>query len=874
MDRQPRCAVLPTGVIRDDLLELLDRSEDFPLTLIMAPAGSGKSTLLAHWLSRPRRRRTLYYTLQARDNEPLRFFRRLLEAIRTKVADFDLSWFNPLGAEIAHSPVVMGEYLAEALGRVEGGLCLVFDDFQHLDAPLILEVLAAALRGLPPSVRVVISSRNHPGFSLSRFKLDNALLCIEQHDLRLSAAQIQALNADLGGPALSEGYVADLLAMTEGWVAGVKVALLAYARFGTGALERFDGTQPEIVDYFGHVVLEQLTPVLRDFFLGSAIFEKFNGELCDRVFQRQGSALLLEDLAARQLFMLPVDGQPGWFRYHALLHDFLGSRLAIEGRQRLAELHCRAAGYYQEQGDHEQALQHARRSGEPALWQDMLECCCEQWVRNGQFGEVLKWVAPLPETQLLGSGRMLQALIAALILSRRFHQARYYLELLDAGLASAAIEPASLQYLVLNLELFQHDKDFRLAPDWEQLLEPGVAPGTRARVLTVIAYHHLLGGRLDQSIRFAVRAKVLLVQTGHVFLESYADLIIALCNNNACRATVARKDVRSDYERTESSSPAWVNRATGMVVVLYEQSQFAAAQQLCEDLIARVNSSSATEAIATVYLTLARLLHRRKLQMRAERLLEQLAGILQLGNYERFASQLVQERLRQAYVSGNHRQLESLARHYQLDRRLEEGHWDRLREHDECWERYGLAVVYWLLARGAQVRAGRILKVLAASLRQSEMRARALIVDANLLVLGSQGQDRQAQLAELAQLVEEYGLLNITCSVFDEAPGFGALVAALVQSGRLALPERYRQFYAEFCAPEAPPLSETADLSSLLTGKEAQILDYLLQGLSNTEISARSGTALSTTKWHLKNIYAKLEVTNRTEAILRVRPQN
>jgi len=309
-DRKPPVAA-PVGFARAELLELLCRSEQFPLTLLLAPAGSGKSTLLAQWQAGRPFGSVVHYSLQARDNEPVRFFRHLAENIRAQVEDFDLSWFNPFAAEMHQSPEVLGEYLADALNRIERRLYLVLDDFQCIGQPIILDVLSAMLERLAGNTRVILSGRNHPGFSLSRLKLDNKLLCIDQHDMRLSPVQIQHLNAYLGGPELSPAYVGSLMAMTEGWMVGVKMALMAHARFGTEALQRFGGGHPEIVDYFGHVVLKKLSPQLHDFLLCSAIFERFDGELCDRVLDRSGSALLLEDLAARELFMLPVDEYPG-----------------------------------------------------------------------------------------------------------------------------------------------------------------------------------------------------------------------------------------------------------------------------------------------------------------------------------------------------------------------------------------------------------------------------------------------------------------------------------------------------------------------------------------------------------------------------------
>ena len=163
--------------------------------------------------------------------------------------------------------------------------------------------------------------------------------------------------------------------------------------------------------------------------------------------------------------------------------------------------------------------------------------------------------------------------------------------------------------------------------------------------------------------------------------------------------------------------------------------------------------------------------------------------------------------------------------------------------------------------------------MLGAALQRSEMRARRLIVEANQLVLSATTQSKAQQLEALSHLVEAHGIVNINRSVFDEAPGFAAGVLSLVQAGLLAVPDKYREHYAEFLQGEqtVPPFDPLA--SGLLTGREVEVFECLLSGLSNTQISDKTGIALSTTKWHLKNIYSKLNVSSRTEAILAVRPR-
>lgn len=865
MERHDGAAGSAPLIFRERLVLLLEQGRRVPLTLMLAPPGAGKTTALRQWLEGPGDVRKIYHPVPRRDDEPRRFFRGLLEALERQVEGLAVG--GMIGRVLRLAPAALGEWLAVRLARSPEPLCLILDDFQHIGDADVLAGLAALLERLPSHVRVLIASQVRPDLPLVRLQVTNRVQLVDAADLGFSAEEVCELHERLGGSRLDEQALASLLAITEGWATGVALALRLRALQGDAVPARFDGSHAGIAAFFDQEVLRGLPDSCRQLLITSAVFERFDGPACDAVLGSQGAARQLERLAVRQLFLLPLP-EPGWYRHHALLRDFLAGRLAIEQPERVGDLHGRAAAHFLRRGEYEQAVRHAWQSADDALFQSVLSACCGAWLASGEFAAIIHWLGRLPEERLRGDPRLLLCLVEALTLSRRFHQASHHL----AQACALSADPASLRCLAFYLQLFQQDRHFVPEPNWERLTDTEQPLAIRGRALVIGAYHHLLGGRLARALRFAVQGKELLAEAGLVFLESYADLVIALCHRQAGRVAQVRREVSADFQRTDPSRPAWVNRATAMVVALYEQNRLEAAEPLCEQLLARVSASSATEAIATVYLTLSRLLFRRQAHERASRLLEQLAGLLQLGQYTRFSSQLIQEQARQAWLSGRTALLESLVRRYRLDVALAEGSWERVREHDECWERRGLAVVYWLQARGQHGRAERVLRVLLEALRRGELRARQLIVEANLLTLLARQHNDAEQLSALVRLVEEYGLVTINRSVFDEAPGFGEGVFGLLDATGLDIPERYRQLFGEFLAPRPP--AQRPWLAGLLTGKEVEIFDCLLQGLSNTEISVRTGIALSTTKWHLKNIYAKLNVANRTEAILCARPRS
>lgn len=858
---------------RDELLHLLDRSGDYALTLLLAPAGCGKSTLLRQWQQHRPDLRCVLLALDAGDADPARFFRRLGEGLRQVAPGFDALAYNGLSAEIAMPPATVAEALEQALAAVQEPLWLLLDDFQHAQTAFIQQVLALLLQRLPPQVHVVMTSRRHPGFSLSRLKLEDRLLQIDEHDLRLDAAQVAALARELGLP-LTEAQVERLLALTEGWMAGVRIALLAQARTGADALERFDGRQPEVMDYFAHVVLRDLSPTLHDFVLCTAALEEFDAACCDAVLGRRDSARLLDMIAGEALFLQECDGRPGWYRYHTLFQDFLENRLQREMPERAEQLHAQMADYLLGLGETERALAHSRR-GPAAGFPATLSRCCALWLSKGNYPAILRWIGALPDEALAAPGDLTLPFISALIFSRRFNQARYYLDLVkDAPKDDRFGGDSMMLFLEMMLQLFQHDTDFRLHADQAVLLESCRHHDVRAFGLAMLAYHQMLHADFVAARVYALQAKTVLAQLGYSYLETHADLILILCDHAAGNTFDAIRQAEELYARYQHlrDSPSWLNATTAIAVVRYEQNALDEAQRLCEEILPQVNTACATELLAATYLTLSRLLAHKGDRRRAQRLTAQLHRILQLGNYDRFVGQLACEEMLQAIAWGTPEDIAVVARLHQLEERLARGSWREARPYEEGWERYGLAAALYLSSRNRLREAGQVLDVLSLSSRRAGVLLRALVVDANRAVLLQQCGDTPAAMELLRQLVREHGLLTINRLVFDEAPGTAALMLQAHQHFQLNLPELYLAAFADVFAPPpaAPsPSSRAASDAAALTEKEAEILGLLQQGLSNSAISAAIGIALSTTKWHLKNIFAKLGVANRTAAILR-----
>ncbi|PKM22946.1 MAG: hypothetical protein CVV10_01690 [Gammaproteobacteria bacterium HGW-Gammaproteobacteria-14] len=875
-------------ILRNGLVELIDRCVSSPLTLMLAPAGSGKTTALQQWRTMRPEHRVVNLSMGSAHADPVHFFRYWLEAMREQVPEFDTFSYNQLVADAALPASVVAESLLHSFESVAQPLIVVLDDFQYANGTLIEQVFDHLITRLPKNIHLLIVSRVQPGFALGKLQLESSLAVIDREDLDFHVDDLRALASMMLGHDLQDHEINYLMGVTEGWIAGVRFALLAQEHHPQPSdATAFDGRHPGIIDYFAQVVLRDLPDDERDLLLAVSIVDRFSAPLCQAMTGRSDAARIIESLISRELFIQPLGDKPGWYRFHGLFQEFLRNRLLTDAPEMLPKLHRCAAQWLCDEGEYEAALQHAHHCHDDAWFTSLLEQCCDRWSKKGDFPSVLRWLVDFPEEQLLRNTDLGFPLIAALILSRKFNQARYYLDLFQEtprdDASGRLVDDSNGPFLEVMLQLFQQETHFRLSADRAALMDAVSHRDMRAFSLAILAYHHYLRAEFSSALGYAQRAKDILAQLGYEYLESYADLILVQCDRHAGRMLQSMQLAQNAFFRHDKNdrySPAWVNAATAIAVVRYEQNMLGEAQRLCEELVPLVSASCATEIITAAYLTLVRVLHIGGYAGRAQRLMLHLERVLQLGVYDRFMGQLAHESMRQAFITDatsttttSATAVNRVAEHYQLDRRLARGGWDHPLGYDESWERYGLATALWLRACDELNEASQLLGKLAVVLRRDRVMARLVVVEANQAVLLSL-QGRQPQAIEwLRRIIEEHGVECVNRTVFDEAPGLSELMVIGLRQGVIRVPTIYISMFADLLEEQEPAVVQAAETiavptATVLTQRETEILTLLRQGLSNQAISDRTGVALSTIKWHLKNIFAKLGVSSRAEAIV------
>ena len=393
--------VAPGLVPRPHLVQRLHGILTSKLTLVSASAGFGKTTLLAQWVqhsSIP----VAWLSLEEAENDPARFWEYFIAALQTARPGVGGIALDLLRSPQPPAIESLLTTLINDLASSADDFALVLDDYHAIQSEAVHKGVAFLLDHLPPKMHLVIGTRADPPLALAHFRGRGMLLEIGVDELRFSREETASLLAALGAPALSTGDAEALNTRTEGWVVGLKMAILSMrghediAAFVSG----FTGSHRYIMDYLIEEVLQRQLREVRDFLLQTSILERLTGPLCDAVTQSTGGQEALISLERANLFLVPLDSSRGWYRYHQLFRELLLHRLGVEeGDRGVRDLHLRAGRWHEANGSLEEAIHHALKARD---WEKAIELISHPRVNVPRLQSLtmLNWLSQIPEELL------------------------------------------------------------------------------------------------------------------------------------------------------------------------------------------------------------------------------------------------------------------------------------------------------------------------------------------------------------------------------------------------------------------------------------------------------------------------------------------
>jgi len=351
-------------IARGDLLAALDRAVATRITIISAPAGSGKTSLLRVWAGRPDRAHRIAFVSVRRDEQDAQlFWLALLNAVRH--ASGTTSDTEPPTAAPDFNVRTLVDRVLSELGGLSGRVAVVIDDLHELNSPDALAQLRHLLTNLPPNAHAILATRRDLRLGLHQLRLAGELAEIRAADLRFSERETREL-LTASGIALSEAGAALLHQRTEGWAAGLRLAAISLAdhRDPERFVAEFSGSDRTVSEYLMAEMLERQPDDVQDLLLRTSLLDRVNGELADVLTGRPGSERILLDLADANAFVVPLDPERTWFRYHHLFGDLLRLELRRTRPEQVTALHRQAADWFSRHGQVVDAIRHTQAAGD------------------------------------------------------------------------------------------------------------------------------------------------------------------------------------------------------------------------------------------------------------------------------------------------------------------------------------------------------------------------------------------------------------------------------------------------------------------------------------------------------------------------------
>jgi LuxR family maltose regulon positive regulatory protein len=868
----------PRLIDRGDLVAALDRAAASKVTVISAPAGSGKTSLVRAWAGRPGRAgRLALVQVQRGQHDAQQFWLAVLRAVRHATGANG-------GAELQaatpdfNAPAMVDRVLSE-LADADGGVTLVIDDLHELRSPEAPAELTRLLTNLPPSVHAILTARHDVRLRLHRLRLAGELAEIRAADLRFSERETREL-LDAAGIALSDAGAALLHQRTEGWAAGLRLAALSLV--GHPDPERFvaefSGSNRTVAEYLIAEMLERQPPDVQDLLLRTSLLDRINGELADLLAGRPGAEQILLDLEDANAFVEALDPGRTWFRYHHLFADLLRLELRRTLPAEIPALHRRAAGWFTRHGQVAEAIWHTQAAGD---WPEAARLLADHsfsLTLDGQAETMQALLRAFPR----GDDHPELALVRAMgdLAQGRLGEAAAHLAVAETYAETTPPERrrrlgVSIASLRLSLARRRGDLD-GVVKQARFLASPVTGPSVEDIALDsdlrTVALMNLgtaeawsLG--LPDAERHLREGAVLAREIGRPYLEV------------GCLAQLGFAQIFHDADRPKVDAFATTQRRCREAVALAERYGWGTEPVIAPALM----TLAGTMALLGEFDEGEQWLRRTERALQKDTgpdvrlLLHQTAGMLHAGRGRRHAA-LKEFGAAEALASqlAGSQALASQMTGWRLATQA------RLGLPGEA--RAALAALEEERARAGEIRNARAVICLAEGDPAGAVAAVADVLDGRAPVLGYVTVVEAHLLAGLAH--RELGDQRAANQEAERA-------LALAESDRLVLPfamtgsagllealPRHQTAHAALRADildvlhgASPPAAERSSFpaGNELSPGELRVLRYLPTNLSRPEIAGELSVSLNTVSTHLRSIYAKLQVRDRSSAVRRAR---
>ncbi|MFT4066008.1 LuxR C-terminal-related transcriptional regulator [Paraburkholderia sp.] len=884
---------LPAGCVqRPELLRLLDERRPQHVTLVIAPAGFGKTTLLASWseVQSRKRRSVAWLSLDGEDDDPQQFGAYLVAALSR--ASKDIAWqAQQLLDNDARTPVrTIISVLLNGIAAYRRSVFLVLDDVDRLSAKPVLAIVSRLLRYAPDNLHILFGARGEPALTLGELRSPDKLTRVNADDLRFSIDHAQAFFDHAGSVPLGRSSVELLNRATEGWVAGLQLASLALDQVGDAATlaSNLAGSRSGVDHYLNDTVFVHLPPHMLKFLLHTSILDRFTATLCDEVVGEGGSGEKLAWLERHNVFIRLLDETQNWYCYHSLLSDALRRRLVRQMPQEVPLLHRRASQWFSRARLWSEAVRHALAAGDIEQAAQWAENCAMEMLERGDPYLLPGWIGKLPPHVIVGRRRLRLAKAWALAVSLETARASKEINAVaddfnrmqrdDPALVE---DTAWAEINAIRAVIAGTNDDSERALELGRAVEASTvpaAPWVRRYAQTAQIFGLVYRGQFNQIFR-AWRTAVNHVEPGQkpnssdLFRDAMFGLAAMIHGELPDAKRILEVTLRGSAEIQGESSAGVAALAGCLASIYYECNELSNARKMIAGRMTVALETAPLAALMRYTLSASRLLWRDGEKGTALAVLEDGRQVAITRRWLRLKLACDAETVRQLVADGNVVEARQIADELSASVPMMcEG---RQGSAMETWVSYCLLQAQVLLAENAAEHAVDFLSRLLDSLAALGWRySEAVVLLLLSLAYEQNGASEQAfsVLGNALRIGNAIGMVN---SFVDEGPRMRALLERFrrtpseVSTVEAAYIDKLLSAFDEFdnASSRLPKYERTKVTSGSLSARELEILSYVARGLSNKEIGKSLKLAPETVKWHMKNVFEKLNVSSRFEAV-------
>lgn len=862
-------------------------------SVVVAPAGFGKTTMLSHWYRAiaDDGHITAWLTCDRGDADPYRFARHLTRALA--LAD------NRLAKRLAPADIIdhnmdiasAGIAIVNGLETLKRPVLLVIDDFHHARGGETCELVSFLINSDCKFLHVVIASREGVDCNLSRLRLHDQVNDISAAELEFQAGEARDVVEKIIGRAAPPEAVEQIARQTQGWATGVRLAAMSLSESPNKPLDNLlTGKEPRLLDYLRDEVISRLDEELVGFVRQTAWLAEFSAELADHTRGSTDSQAMIDALMRRQLFIMPT-AETGWYRYHPLFVDAFGEIAPGAAGLDRGGLHERAALWLEARGWIDRALSQARMSGSSDLLLRMLSAHAEELAHTGGGSTLLAFARELPAEKLRDHPDLQLDRVYAATLLWQFGEARLVLDQVRRSMGNEQTV-ADWRALGLNVErlekklihremqlLLLHDQMpqvERLALQWQSMGGDNT-PFEDAVTRTTLVYAQREMFNCS-GVWTAKEAREIFEAEDNRWATIWHDCIIGASHALMGRLDRAERTISRAFHTSEGllgrQSPTTAMPALYLAELRFERNELDTARALIDEFLPLATQTGLVDQLIAGYKASAKLA---ALDDRAAaiRILERGEEVASARQFERLRAILLSERISMLAAAGENSAVRRIAKLNNLPTNLE-----RLKPRDgqstlDAIYAFASAQVAicenelddaeWLLQRWAQFLETR---------QCVRFAIRFALVLAHAQVLKGEANAAHRTIRNAIQLAGDNGFVR---SFADANPAIRGSLTTLSFEHQPELKTAHARIVAAIDAETGAPKGMRDDLEidggqyEALNDRESEILLMISTGRMNKQIAAELGLTLGTVKWYLQQIYTKMGVNRRSEAVFKAR---